>query len=125
MKGNGSIDEVLKELSIKARESLGVLSVSNILHDSLAVSLLTSMKLANGNAISIVEELRSLPIWHERTRNTWVFDDDVREHCINKLNGTGKEVRYETLSILRKQREELEKLPAWDMKDYHSFLIKN
>ncbi|MBF0592806.1 MAG: tetratricopeptide repeat protein [Nitrospirae bacterium] len=118
MKGSESIEVVMKVLSEDAIAAMQVLCIPNMLEDSLAVSLLQNTGVANGNASSIIKRLRSFPIWHYRTIRTWAFDDDIREYCIDKLNGSGKEIRINVLSTLREMREKFEDFIAFNINDY-------
>jgi len=85
MKDKTNVEDVLSILPSDVRESLYVLSIPNVLSDSLAKELLIKTGKANGNALQIVEELRYFPIWHDRTINSWIFDEDVRKYSFEKL----------------------------------------
>ena len=112
------IDDILNVLSPNSRESLYILSVPNLLNDFLAEKILHSTGKANGNSHQLIEELRSYPIWHERTIKTWVFDDDIREYALEKLNGSGNEIRQKILTIMKEYRDELEHFPELDINDF-------
>ncbi|KJU83635.1 hypothetical protein MBAV_004173 [Candidatus Magnetobacterium bavaricum] len=118
MKGLSSVEAVMSVLSEEVKEALQVLCVPNLLEDSLAESLLQSTDKGNGNTSAIIKKLRSFPIWYYRTIRTWAFDDDIREYCIGKLNGSGKETREKVLRTLREKRKEFEDFIAFDIDDY-------
>ncbi len=118
MKGLSSVEVIMNVLSKEAKEALQVLCVPNMLEDSLAESLLQKTGVANGNAPAIIKRLRDFPIWRYRTIRTWAFHDDIREYCIGKLNGSGKEIRKTVLDTLRAKRKEFEDFAAFNINDY-------
>ncbi|MBF0337095.1 MAG: hypothetical protein HQL05_04615 [Nitrospirae bacterium] len=118
MKDISSIEAIMNVLSKEAKKALQVLCVPNLLEDSLAESLLQDMDVANGNTPEIIKRLRDFPIWRYRTIRTWVFNDDIREYCIGKLNGSGKKIRKTVLRTLRAKRKEFEDFAAFNINDY-------
>ena len=118
MINKSDIVDTLNVLSPDSRESLYVLSVPNLLSDYLAEQMLLSTGKANGNAPQLIEELRSYPIWHERTIKTWVIDDDVREYALDKLNGSGNQIRQKVLTTMKEYRNELEDFSLLDLNDF-------
>lgn len=118
IKNNTEIENISNLLSSDAREALHILSVPSLLYDPMADILLIKTKNANGTSRQLVEELRSYPIWHNRTSNSWVFDSDVREYAFEKLNGSKKSLRRKVLQVMVEHRNEFENVPLWDADDY-------
>ncbi|MBF0606067.1 MAG: hypothetical protein SFH39_05675 [Candidatus Magnetobacterium sp. LHC-1] len=118
MNGLSSVEVIMNVFSEEVKEALEVLCVPNMLEDSLAESLLQNTGRANGNASAIIKRLRSFPIWHYRTIRTWAFHDDIRQYCIGKLNGSGKDIRTKVLSTLREKRKDFKDFIAFDISDY-------
>ena len=118
MTNKPDIGNILNALSPESRESLYVLSVPNLLNNLLAEKMLLSTGKTNGNSQMLIEELRSFPIWHDRTIKTWVFDEDIREYALEKLNGSGIEIRQKVLATMKLHRKELENVPTLDTEDF-------
>ncbi|CAK8720710.1 hypothetical protein GCAAIG_10260 [Candidatus Electronema halotolerans] len=97
-----SVQDILDVLSPDAEKSLSFLAVPPYLDDGLAAGILVKSGLANGNAPELIEEIRSFPIWHEKSRTDWGIDDDVRDYVLSKLNGSAESTRCRVLDALRK-----------------------
>jgi tetratricopeptide (TPR) repeat protein len=118
------IEEMWNSLSSDARESLHILSIPTLLFDPLAETLLIELDKGNGNSQELVKEIRSFPIWHYRTKKSWVIDDDVRECALEKLNGSKKELMEKVLYILKNRRSYFENVPLLDMDDYDIQILR-
>jgi tetratricopeptide (TPR) repeat protein len=117
---NGDIiQETLGRLSPAAQKSVQFLSIPTLLYDSLAISILQKAGIANGDAFKVLEEIRSFPIWHERTVGTWCLDQDMRETALARLNGSGKGMRELALDAIKDHEKEFQGLAPTDMKDYY------
>src|SRR3990172_1255446 len=108
MKIDTSIENIFGQLSSEAKESLCILSVATLLNDSIASSLLNKTGKANGDADKIIQEIRSFPVWHERTINTWTFDDEIRKYALKRLNGSDKKYRETVLATMKEHEREFE-----------------
>lgn len=80
------IDSVLRILSIDLKTSLNFLVIPDILDDSLAKAILTEVGKSEHESSQLIKELKCYPIWHERTNNTWTFNEDVRQYIIEKID---------------------------------------
>ena len=120
----GVIEEIWNSLSSDARESLHVLSIPTLLFDPLAETLLIELDKGNGNSQELVKEIRSFPIWHYRTKKSWVIDDDVSEYALGKLNGSKKELMEKVLYTLKNHRSRFENVPLLDMDDYDMQILR-
>ncbi|MCI5193984.1 MAG: tetratricopeptide repeat protein [Candidatus Electrothrix sp. AU1_5] len=98
---SSSVQDILDVLSPDAEKSLSFLAVPPYLDDGLAAGILVKSGLANGNAPELIEEIRSFPIWHEKSRTDWGLDDDVRDYVLSKLNGSAESTRRRVLTALR------------------------
>ena len=87
------LQEILGIVSNDAVGALEILCIPTALNQKFAEEILTKSQIANGNASDLINELRSIPIWHERTKSTWVFDEDIRDYSFQRFNGNGEKFR--------------------------------
>ena len=101
-----AIKEIIETTSSKTKDALSILSISDILTDELASDILISAGIANGNANDLIRDIKSIPIWYPRTSNSWVIDEDLREHFRNQLNGKTNQINKIILASLKKTHKE-------------------
>jgi len=118
------IEKIFNLLSPPAKESLCILSIPTLLYNSLAETLLVELGNSNGNSQKIIEEIRSFPIWHYRTKKSWVIDDDVRKCTLKKLNGTKTEMMNKVLDVLKDHTDNLVNVHFVNRVDYDLQILR-
>ena len=111
------MENILTDFSSELLKSLYVISVPSVLNEEIAIDLMNQVYGTNGNSKSILDEIKSYPIWHTRTNRTWSVDEDVREYALKHLNGNATDIRVKTLNTLKKSREIVGAISSRDLKD--------
>jgi hypothetical protein len=113
------IEGIVNLLSPEAKDSLYILSIPNLLSNSLAETLLVRLGNLNGNSQKVIEEIHSFPIWHYRTKISWAIDEDIRRHILEKKsNHIKRELTENVLIVLKENYSSLEDSALLNLDDY-------
>lgn len=120
---NKELQDFMEVLPEEVFRVLKILSLSPLLNDELAASILYRLEV--DKPFEIIQDLKAIPVWHDRTKVTWVIDEDVQVFFSANTQATEKERIFE--AILREMEAFASAFSGtiWvDDTDYYSQILR-